>query len=281
MGMAYKPAMTMQIQPTVLDSDKPRELPSNPKQIHFENVAFSYGLDQTANAVDDFNLTISAGERVGLIGYSGAGKTTITKLILRFMDIQKGTIKIDGIDIKQVKQSELINKISYVPQEPLLFHRTIKENIAYGKPDASDQEIIKAAKLAYVDEFVAQLPNKYETMVGERGVKLSGGQRQRVAIARAILKDAPILVLDEATSSLDSQSEKYIQDALWKLMKGRTSLVIAHRLSTINHMEKIVVMDRGKIVQTGTHKQLLDQKGIYADLWQHQSGGYIGAEISD
>lgn len=282
MGMAYKPAQTMQINQTILDPIKPKALPARPKKLSFKNVFYSYSDDtHSNNAVENFELDLNSGERVGLIGYSGAGKTTITKLILRFMDVRKGSIQIDGINIKDAALKDLREKVSYVPQEPLLFHRTIRENIAYGRPDASERDIVKAAKMAYVDEFVSRLPAKYDTLVGERGVKLSGGQRQRVAIARAILKNAPILVLDEATSSLDSRSEKYIQDALWKLMKGRTALVIAHRLSTIQRMEKIVVMDRGKIVQVGSHEQLLEQKGIYSDLWQHQSGGYIGVDYED
>jgi ATP-binding cassette, subfamily B, bacterial len=281
MGLAYSPVQTMQIEQVINDSSAKKRLPKHPRTVSFHNVSYNYDDDKNSNAVQDFNLELNSGEKVGLVGYSGAGKTTITKLILRFMDVEKGAIKIDGIDIRQVSQRGLRQKISYVPQEPLLFHRTIKENIAYGSPKATDKEIKTAAKTAYVDEFVSKMPKKYETIVGERGVKLSGGQRQRVAIARAILKNAPILVLDEATSSLDSQSEKYIQDALWKLMKDRTALVIAHRLSTIQRMEKIVVMDKGKIVQVGTHKELLKQKGIYAELWLHQSGGYIRDDYED
>lgn len=279
MGMAYQPALTMQIQPTIVDSDNPKSLPAEPKTISFDKVNFGYHDKQ--KAISSFSLDIKKGERVGLVGFSGAGKTTLTKLILRFMDINKGSIKVGGVDIRQVRQAELRRAIAYVPQEPLLFHRTIKENIAYGRPEASDDEILRAAKQAYVDDFAAELPKGYDTLVGERGVKLSGGQRQRVAIARAILKDAPILVLDEATSALDSRSEKYIQTALWKLMKGRTALVIAHRLSTVQRMDKIVVMDKGRIVQTGSHQELLDKPGIYADLWAHQSGGYIGAKTEE
>jgi ATP-binding cassette subfamily B protein len=192
------------------------------------------------------------------------------------MDVGDGSIKINGIDIRELSQHDLRRSIAYVPQEPLLFHRSIYDNIAYGRPNARKKEVLEAARLAYVDEFVADLLKSYDTLVGERGVKLSGGQRQRVAIARAILKNAPLLVLDEATSALDSRSEKYIQDALWHLLKGRTALVIAHRLSTIQRMDKIIVMDKGKIVQAGTHAELKNQAGIYADLWAHQSGGYIG-----
>ena len=182
---------------------------------------------------------------------------------------------IDGHDIAKVTQKSLRTAISYVPQEPLLFHRTIRENIAYGNPRASLAAVKKAAKLAHADEFIAQLHRGYDTVVGERGVKLSGGQRQRIAIARAILKDAPILMLDEATSALDSESEKLIQDALWKLMEDRTAIVVAHRLSTIQKMDRIVLLDHGKVVEQGTHEQLLKQKGLYAKLWSHQSGGFI------
>ena len=191
------------------------------------------------------------------------------------MDIQEGVITIDEQDIAKVTQSSLRKAISYVPQEPMLFHRTLSENIRYGKLNATDAEVERAAKLAHAHEFIKDLPQGYETLVGERGVKLSGGQRQRVAIARAILKDAPILVLDEATSALDSESEKLIQDALGKLMKNRTSIVIAHRLSTIQKMDRIIVLDKGKITEEGSHKELLLKNGTYAKLWAHQSGGFI------
>jgi ATP-binding cassette subfamily B protein len=191
------------------------------------------------------------------------------------MDIQGGTITIDGQDISKVTQESLRKAISYVPQEPMLFHRTLAENIRYGKLDATDEEVTRAAKLAHAHEFIKGLPSGYDTLVGERGVKLSGGQRQRVAIARAILKDAPILVLDEATSALDSESEKLIQDALNKLMKNRTSIVIAHRLSTIQKMDRIIVLDKGQIIEEGSHTELLAMKGTYAKLWAHQSGGFL------
>jgi ATP-binding cassette subfamily B protein len=220
-------------------------------------------------------LSIHAGEKIGLVGHSGSGKTTFTRLLLRFSDLDKGEILIDGQNIANITQDDLHNEIAYVPQEPLLFHRSIKENISYGQPAASMSEIDKAAKQAHAEDFIEQLPKGYETLVGERGVKLSGGQRQRIAIARALLKDAPILLLDEATSALDSESEALIQDALWKLMEGRTAIVIAHRLSTIQRMDRIVVMDDGKIVEQGSHKKLLKLGGTYAKLWARQSGGFI------
>jgi ATP-binding cassette subfamily B protein len=223
----------------------------------------------------NFSVMIAPGEKVGLIGPSGGGKTTITKLLLRFLDVQSGAILIDGQDIKHITQASLRRAISYVPQEPLLFHRSLAENIGYGKEQPSHNEIINAAKLAHADEFISELPDQYETLVGERGIKLSGGQRQRVAIARALLKEAPILILDEATSALDSESEKYIQEGFEELMKGKTTLVVAHRLSTIKHLDRIIVLDKGTIVQDGTHAELIKQKGLYATLWEHQSGGFI------
>ncbi|HJQ07905.1 MAG TPA: ABC transporter ATP-binding protein [Candidatus Saccharimonadales bacterium] len=284
MGGAYQPVKTMLIQPTVADKPDPRKLPKNAKpEINFKDVSFHYNdAKHKAEAVSTFNLHVRPGEKIGLVGYSGSGKTTLTKLLLRFMDISRGSITIGGIDIRELSQADLRSHIAYVPQEPLLFHRTIAENIAYGKPTASKRQVQQAATMAYVDEFAKELPNSYDTLVGERGVKLSGGQRQRVAIARALLKDAPILVLDEATSALDSRSEKYIQQALWKLMKDRTALVIAHRLSTIQSMDRIVVMDKGRIVQIGTHNELLqDSQGVYAALWAHQSGGYVGLPTTE
>ncbi|OYW42452.1 hypothetical protein B7Z28_01505 [Candidatus Saccharibacteria bacterium 32-45-3] len=222
-----------------------------------------------------FNLSIPAGQRVGLVGQSGSGKTTLTKLLLRFSDIQKGAITIDDQAIETVTQSSLRKAIAYVPQEPMLFHRTLEENIKYGNPDANREQVIEAAKRAHALEFIEKLPEGLDTLVGERGIKLSGGQRQRIAIARAILKDAPILVLDEATSALDSESEKLIQQAFTELMKDRTSIVIAHRLSTIAKLDRIIVMDNGAIIEDGTHDELLAKKGQYAKLWAHQSGGFI------
>ncbi|HRV76225.1 MAG TPA: ATP-binding cassette domain-containing protein, partial [Candidatus Saccharimonadales bacterium] len=223
----------------------------------------------------NLSLTIKPGEKIGLVGPSGGGKSTLLKLILRFYDIDSGAVKIDGINVKDVIQSKLRQQIAYVPQDPALFHRSIAENIGYSKPNAKLKEVKAAAKQAYVDEFIESLPDGYDTLVGERGVKLSGGQRQRVAIARAILKDAPILLLDEATSALDSESESYIQKSLEKLMKDRTTVVVAHRLSTIRKMDRIIVVDKGRVVDSGPHDQLLKSSPLYKKLWSHQSGGLL------
>ncbi len=283
MGATYQPIKTMGVKNSITDPPKPRKLSATGDYtLQFHNVTYHYpDANKTQTAVADFSLTINPSEKIGLVGYSGSGKTTLTKLFLRFMDVTSGKITINALDIRDMAQSDVRGIISYVPQEPLLFHRSIAENIGYANPAAKHPAIVRAAHLAYVDEFVTELPKGYDTLVGERGVKLSGGQRQRVAIARALLKDSPILVLDEATSSLDSHSEKYIQKALQKLMENRTAVVIAHRLSTIQHLDRIVVMDKGKIAQVGTHHELLqDTSGIYAQLWAHQSGGYIGVEIT-
>jgi ABC-type multidrug transport system fused ATPase/permease subunit len=222
------------------------------------------------------NLTIPSHQKVGLIGASGAGKTTFISLLLRQHNVSGGAIYIDGQNIAEALQDSLREAIAIIPQEPSLFHRTIKEKIRYGKLDATDEEVEQAAKLAQAHDFIIKTPQGYETYVGERGVKLSGGQRQRIAIARAILKNAPILILDEATSSLDSESEVYIQKALKELVKNKTVIAVAHRLSTLREMDRIIVLDEGKIVQDGSHNELLkDEKGVYARLWNHQAGGFL------
>ena len=256
-------------------TDKPLKIKNG--EIDFSHISFKH--EEKKNALfSDFNLMIPAGKTVGLVGVSGSGKTTLTKLLLRFADVSGGGIYIDGQDIRDVTQNSLREAIAYVPQESSLFHRSIFENIAYGKPGATLEEVKQAAKLANADEFIRELPDGYDTLVGERGVKLSGGQRQRVAIARAILKDAPVLVLDEATSALDSESEAAIQGALSNLMKGRTAIVVAHRLSTIAGLDEIVVLNDGVIVEQGSHHELLAQKGEYAKLWSRQSGAFLKEE---
>jgi ATP-binding cassette subfamily B protein len=267
-------------EPAVKDIAKPKALSIKKGAIALNNMTFAHADSKDDVLFTGLNLHIAAGKKIGLVGHSGSGKTTLTRLLLRFANIQGGSITIDGQDIAKVSQDDLRRNIAYVPQEPLLFHRSLRENIAYGRPDATEEEIREAASKAHAAEFIEKLPNGYDTEVGERGVKLSGGQRQRIAIARAILKDAPILVLDEATSALDSESEKLIQSALWELMKGRTAIVIAHRLSTIQRMDEIVVLEDGKILEKGSHDTLLKKRGVYAELWAHQSGGFIQEDTS-
>jgi ATP-binding cassette subfamily B multidrug efflux pump len=254
-------------------------------------VRFHYGREISANedgrlranaVLEDFTLTVQPGEKIGLVGRSGAGKSTVVNLLLRFFDLEGGRILIDGQDIAGVTQESLRSQISVVTQDTSLLHRSISENIRYGRPDATDAEIVTAAQLAHAEEFILALEDwkgrhGYEAQVGERGVKLSGGQRQRIAIARVILKNAPILVLDEATSALDSEVEAAIQQSLDTLMGGKTVIAIAHRLSTIARMDRLVVLDRGRIVEHGSHDALLRQNGIYAALWRRQSGGFIDA----
>ncbi len=260
----------------IVDDPGAPELAVRSGDVSFRGVSFRY---QDASSKDvvfqNLNIHVKAGEKIGLVGPSGGGKTTLTKLLLRFEDVTSGEIAIDEQNIAHVTQASLRQSIAYVSQEPLLFHRSIRENIAYGNIDATDKEVLDAAKKASAHAFITKLPNGYETVVGERGVKLSGGQRQRIAIARAILKEAPILVLDEATSALDSASEKLIQSALTELMKDKTALVIAHRLSTIQKMDRILVLNEGAVVEDGSHKELLAKNGLYAKLWAHQSGGFI------
>ncbi len=261
--------------PSVRDPKRSEECHITKGDIAFKEVSFVYEKGNR-KIFENFSLHIHPGEKVGLVGHSGAGKTTITKILLRFLDVSSGAVLIDGQNIRRIRQDDLRRSISYVPQEPLLFHRTLRENIAYGRLGATDEEIIAVAKQARAHEFIESLPKGYDTLVGERGVKLSGGERQRVAIARAMLKDAPILVLDEATSSLDSMSEKYIQEALDALMRERTTIVIAHRLSTIQKMDRILVVENGRVVEEGRHKDLVDQGGVYATFWKQQAGGFIG-----
>lgn len=257
----------------IKDAQGARPLIVSKGQIDLNAVSFAYN---DKPILTDLTVSIPSTQKVALVGPSGAGKSTITKLLLRLHDATEGTIRIDGQDIRCVTQASLRKAISFVPQEPALFHRSLRENIAYGKPDATLEEVIAAAKKAHCHEFIESLPEGYETHVGERGVKLSGGERQRVAIARAILKDAPILVLDEATSSLDSESEALIQDALKTLMEGKTVIVIAHRLSTIMTMDRIIVIEGGRIAAEGTHDELLNHDGgLYKKLWSIQAGGFI------
>jgi len=244
--------------------------------IELDDVSFSF--DSERSVLRNFMLSIPGGEKMALVGPSGAGKSTITRLVLRLYDPSTGVIRIDGQDLRQVTQQSLRRAISYVPQEPMLFHRSLRDNIRYGRRGAIEEEVIEAAKRAHCHEFISQLPQGYDTMVGERGVKLSGGERQRVAIARAILKNAPILILDEATSSLDSESEALIQDALAELMQGKTVIAIAHRLSTIMKMDRIIVMESGRVALSGTHDELLAQESnLYKKLWDIQAGGFIRA----
>jgi ATP-binding cassette subfamily B protein len=273
-GDASQMTENLDLTPTILDPENPQKFTSVSGRINFTNVSFTHD-GSKSSLFKDFSLHIKPGEKVGLVGHLGSGKTTLTRLLLRYSDVNAGVISLDNIDIRSVKQDDLHSKITYVPQEPLLFHRSLAENIAYGNPNAKQQEIQAVAKMAHAHEFIKELPEGYSTLVGERGVKLSGGQRQRVAIARAMLKNAPILVLDEATSALDSESEALIQDALWKLMNGKTAIAIAHRLSTIQKMDRIIVLDNGKIIEEGSHKELIRKGGKYAELWDRQSGGFI------
>lgn len=273
-GDAYDMAKILSEAPEIIDPQTPEPLRIRQGGIVFDDVTFTHSGAHTP-LFDELSFRIKPGEKIGLVGHSGSGKTTFTRLLMRFSDIDKGTIMIDGQNIAHITQDDLHSTIAFVPQEPMLFHRTLADNIAYGKLDADEDAIKQAANMANATEFIAELPDGFDTLVGERGVKLSGGQRQRIAIARAMLKDAPILVLDEATSALDSESEALIQKALRKLMEGRTTIAIAHRLSTIQKMDRIVVLDNGKIVETGTHHELLEQGGTYAKLWARQSGGFI------
>jgi ATP-binding cassette subfamily B protein len=263
--------------PSVMDAEPTELFTPNDFSVELREVSFRYSASQPL-LFERLSLRIPPGAKIGLVGRSGGGKTSLTRLLLRFCDVEAGEILVGGQDIARVPQAALRKIISYVPQDPSMFHRSIADNIRVGRPDATEADVRRAAQLAHAAEFIEALPAGYQTLVGERGVKLSGGQRQRVAIARAILKDAPILILDEATSSLDSESEMLIQDALWTLLAGRTAIVIAHRLSTVRRMDELIILDRGSIVERGAHDALLTHDGIYAALWRHQSGGFLVEE---
>ena len=265
----------LQETPNVKDKPNAKALSVTSGAIDFANVTFSYP-GKLESIFKDFSLSIKAGERVALVGHSGSGKTTFLRLLQHAYDVQQGSISIDGQDITDHTQKSLRSSIALVPQDPILFHRSLKDNIAYANPTATLEEIRKAAQQAHIDDFIQGIPQQYDTLVGERGIKLSGGERQRVAIARAILANRPILILDEATSSLDSVSEKAIQDALHALIQGRTSIMVAHRLSTILDADRILVFDGGRIIEEGNHAALLAKDGVYAEFFKLQSGGFIG-----
>ena len=267
--------------PKVQDAPDAKVLEPAGGEVVFDNVSFNYNGER--QVLDDLTLHIRPGEKIGLVGRSGAGKSTLINLLLRFYDVDRGEIRIDGQNIAEVTQDSLRSVIGMVTQDTSLLHRSIRDNIAYGRPDATDADIHRAAVNAQADGFISQLSDKqghsgYDTLVGERGIKLSGGQRQRIAIARVMLKNAPILLLDEATSALDSEVEVAIQESLDEMMQGKTVIAIAHRLSTIAAMDRLIVMDEGRIIEQGTHAQLLEKNGTYARLWQHQSGGFLGED---
>jgi len=277
-GTVHDGIGSISLPPTVDDAPGAPALPQVRGDIRFQDVAFHYG--KGGGVIEHFDLHIAPGEKIGLVGRSGAGKSTLVNLLLRFHDVEAGRIAIDGIDVASVQQDSLRAQIGMVTQDTSLLHRSVRENILYGRPDASEEEMVEAARQANAEDFIHELVDSkgrrgYDAQVGERGVKLSGGQRQRIAIARVLLKNAPILVLDEATSALDSEVEAVIQENLYRLMQGKTVIAIAHRLSTIAAMDRLVVMDRGRIVEQGTHEQLLAYGGLYAQLWQRQSGGFL------
>jgi len=274
---------TISVRPAIRDAEGAVAMPRAKGDIRFENVSFHYGKEE--GVIDNLSLHIKPGERVALVGPSGAGKTTIVNLALRLFDVEQGRILIDGHDVRDVTQASLRAQFGVVSQEAMLMHRSIRDNIAYGRAGASEAEVVDAAERASADEFIAGVEDPkgrkgYEAHVGERGVKLSGGQRQRVAIARMMLKDAPILILDEATSALDSEVEAAIQDNLYRLMEGKTVIAIAHRLSTIAALDRLIVLDEGRIVEEGTHQVLIAKGGLYAQLWKRQSGGFLGDRLA-
>ena len=262
----------------IADESDAKPLEMRKGEINFDKVSFGYSGQGGKSVIENLNLNVPSGQKLGLVGSSGAGKSTLVSLLLRFYETDTGNITIDGQDLSRITQDSLRENISVIPQDTSLFHRSLADNIRYGCLDATDEDIIDAAKKAHAHDFIKDLPKGYETMVGERGLKLSGGQRQRIAIARAILKNAPILILDEATSALDSESEQLIQDSLFELMKGKTVIAIAHRLSTIAKLDRLIVMEQGRIVEDGNHEALLKSKGHYAKLWDMQSGGFLGDE---
>ena len=285
-GVVQDGINSVSVEQTVVDEPDAKELQVKRGEIEFRNVGFSYRNPSNRDKKGVFNgldLCIEAGEKVGIVGRSGAGKSSLVSLLMRFYDVQEGNIFIDGNNIAGAKQESLRKNIAFVTQDTSLLHRSVRENILFGKPDASESEMLEAAEQAQANEFILGLKDVagrvgYDAHVGERGVTLSGGQRQRIAIARVILKDAPILVLDEATSALDSEVEASIQENLGRLMRGKTVIAIAHRLSTISALDRLIVLDKGQIVEQGTHKQLIAMAGIYAQLWNHQSGGFLGFE---
>ena len=276
LGSGRESLATLIVPSTVTDEPNAPALHVTHGAIHFERVAFAYDAtgQGSRHVVKDFELTIPPGQRVGLVGPSGAGKTTLMGLLMRMHDVAEGSIRIDDQDICRISQESLRHSLALIPQDTSLFHRTLLENIRYGRPGATDEEVIQAARRAHADDFIVQLDHGYKTLVGERGMKLSGGQRQRIAIARAILRNAPILLLDEATSALDSHSEQIIQEAMREAMAGKTVIAIAHRLSTVMDMDRLIVLERGVIVADGSHEELLCRGGLYAELWRKQSGGF-------
>lgn len=274
--------MTTLAKPNILEDKKDaKPLVVHEGNLYFKQMSFHYG--ENKGVIDNLDLNIKAGEKIGLVGRSGAGKSTLVNLLLRFHDVEKGQILIDGQDIKEVQQESLRLQIGMVTQDTSLLHRSIRDNLLYGRPDASEADMIIATKQAQAHDFILGLTDSagntgYDAQVGERGVKLSGGQRQRIAISRVLLKDAPILVLDEATSALDSEVEAAIQESLYELMQGKTVIAIAHRLSTIAAMDRLIILDKGKIIEQGTHQELIKSNGVYAQLWTHQTGGFLGSD---
>jgi len=277
LGICQQALTIINVPHEIIDKPNALNLKVSKGEIKFDKVSFHY--DRGRNVFKDKSLILKGGQKVGLVGFSGSGKTTFASLILRFFDVASGRILIDSQDISEVTQDSLHSEIAMIPQDPILFHRSLLENIRYGRLEASEQEVIEASKKAHCHEFIELLPEKYHTMVGERGLKLSGGQRQRIAIARAILKNAPILILDEATSALDSITEKKIRESLEYLMQDRTSIVIAHRLSTLSDMDRILVFMGGQVVEDGTHQELLSEGGHYAKLWEMQAGGFLPEQL--